>query len=317
MLSAPGLRDMLSIEKANFRYGLTCAICAQILWGLFPIYVYQLKSYSAGTDFVAHRTLWSFVTLIGILGAASFLRNSKKTIPALPDPSEVASHLRIPQSIWMSVLAASLIVVNWLAFVWAVTNGHALDASLGYYLCPLVVILLGVTFLKERLSPVRWLAVLFAAGGVSFMASSVHGIPWIAIAIAVSFGFYGLVKKRTKISALGGLTFETGILLLPALAYLAWRFSTLEANPFNVPVWVYLMVLGTGVATIAPLALYANAVKHVPLSTVGFLQCIGPTIQFIVGLLFIGESLDVTRLIGFGIVWIGVGLFVFAMKTGR
>ena len=299
---------MNSQQKNNFRLGLGCAIGAQVLWGLFPIYVYLVRSVESN-EFVAHRTIWSFVTLIGIFLLARVISH-----PALPDPNELSEKWKDRKSVWLSGLAAFLISINWIAFVWAVTHNQALDASLGYYICPQVVVLLGVIFMGERLGKLKWIAVAIAAIGVSYMAvKTATGMPWLSIAIAISFGFYALVKKRTSSSALGGLTYETGFLLLPAIIYLGWRIATTTSNPLDAPWWVIAMLLGSGAATIAPLALYATAVKHIRLSTVGFFQCVGPTIQFIVGIFFIGESLNYDRLIGFGIVWVGVILFLIAL----
>ena len=296
-------------HKTNFRLGLVCAIGAQVLWGCFPIYVYLVRSVESN-EFVAHRTIWSFLTLIGVFAMIRFVSH-----PALPKPNELTEKWSDKKSVWLSGLAALLISINWIAFVWAVTHDYPLDASLGYYICPLVVVLLGVIFLGERLSTLKWVAIGVAAMGVTYMATQTEkGMPWVSIAIAFSFGFYALVKKQTKSSALCGLTYETGFLFIPAIAYLIWKLYSTQANPFDIPLWVGLMLLGSGVATIAPLALYAVAVKHVPLSTIGFFQCIGPTLQFFVGIFFIGKSLDYSRLAGFAIVWVGVAIFLIAMR---
>jgi len=300
---------MTTPQSSKFKFGLACAFAAQVLWGCFPIYVYLVRSVESN-DFVAHRTIWSFVNLCGIFVLARFVSH-----PILPDPTELREQLASPKSVAMSALAAVLIAINWIAFVWAVTHNHALDASLGYYICPQVVVLLGVVFLGERLSNLKWIAVGIAAIGVTYMAiKTASGMPWVSIAIALSFGFYALVKKKTKSSALGGLTFETGFLFLPAVGYLCWRFYNSPGDSLDIPWWVILMLLGSGIATIAPLALYATAVKHIPLSTVGFFQCVGPTLQFFVGIFFIGESLDYSRLVGFAIVWVGVIIFLFALR---
>jgi len=291
---------------------MLCAISAQMLWGCFPIYIYMVKSIDP-IDFVAHRATWSFLFLISVFSLSSWFGRSSKH-PSLPDSNELFENLRRPASLRMSALAAVLIAINWLCFVWAVTNDHAIDASLGYYICPQVVVLMGVIFLQEKLNLFKWLGVAFAACGVAYMARSTSGIPWVAIVIAFSFGFYGLVKKQTKLSALGGLTFETGFLLLPAIVYLGWRWATSTESPFDISWWVGLMLLASGLVTIAPLALYTTAVKKIPLSTVGLLQFIGPTIQFVIGIFLIGESLDYTRLIGFSIVWAGVVIFLYGLR---
>lgn len=288
----------------NARLGLVCAIIAQVLWGCFPVYVNALKTI-APFDFVAHRAVWSFLLLVNLV----FLSNWYPTL-GLPKREEIRSGLSSRTTLIAYATAAVLIASNWIAFVWSVMNGHAIDASLGYYICPLIVVLLGVIFLRERLSILRWFAVAFAAVGVGYTTFAEGTLLWVSLAIAGSFGFYGLIKKRAPLSALAGLTFETGVLFLPALAYLLWRVYASDLHFGDYPVWVYLLILGSGAATILPLAFYATAVKHLPLSTVGFLQYIGPTIQFFIGVFLFNESMDYVRLTGFVYVWIGVGIFV-------
>ncbi|MFT5302899.1 MAG: chloramphenicol-sensitive protein RarD [Mariniblastus sp.] len=305
---------MKSNANSKFRNGLICAILAQVLWGCFPLYVSLIKQIDQvdSEDFVAHRSIWSFGFLISV-----FLVSRYFSHPLLPQMSELSSSIRSPKVLGLSLLASILIAINWLAFVWAVANNQILNASLGYYICPLVVVLLGVLFLHEQLSVLKWIAVGLATIGVSYMSFSAKGVPAVALIIAVSFGLYGLVKNQTRVSALGGLTLETAILLIPAIAYLVYRIATSESNLLAMPPWAYLVLLGSGPATIAPLALYAAAVKHVPLSTVGFFQCIGPTLQFFMGYFVLPEPLDLSRLVGFSIVWIGVGVFLVAMHQDR
>lgn len=288
----------------NARLGLICAMTAQVLWGCFPIYVNALRLI-APFDFVAHRAAWSFVLLVNLVLISNWYPQL-----GLPRKQEIGSGLSSRKTILIYALAAVLIASNWVAFVWSVMNGHAIDASLGYYICPLIVVLLGVVFLKEKLSKLRWIAVAFAAVGVGYTTFSEGTLLWVSLAIAGSFGFYGLIKKRAPLSALGGLTFETGVLFLPAVVYLIWRASTSSVALGEYPYWVYILIIGSGAATILPLAFYATAVKHLPLSTVGFLQYIGPTIQFFVGVFWLNESMDYARLTGFFFVWIGVVIFV-------
>jgi len=211
-------------------------------------------------------------------------------------------------------MATILIAINWLTFVWAVNNDHALDASLGYYICPQLVVLLGVVFLRERLTPLQWTAVALATFGVSIMTWSAQSQIWIALGVAFAFGFYALLKKKIQLSAVEGLTLETGFMLLPAVALLVFRFAISGATiiPSSIP--LALALLCCGVLTVAPLLLYATALKHIKLSTVGLLQFIGPTIQFFLGVFAFGEPVDGTRLIGFVFVWIGVSVYLFALQ---
>lgn len=300
----------MDVTKQNPRFGLICAVLAQVLWGCFPIYVFLLRSI-APNDFVAHRAIWSFFLLASLVWISKWVHHA-----ALPTRQEVTTAIYERSTLRLHAIAAFLILINWIAFVWAVMNDHAIDASMGYYICPLVVVLLGVVFLHERLNPLKWLAVVFAAFGVGYTAYSKDTAIWIPLAIACSFGLYGLVKKRARLSALAGLTLETGFLLVPALMFLGWQFWASGGVPVIRPWWVYVLLFGSGLTTIAPLAFYAAAVKHLPLSTVGFLQYIGPTIQFFAGVFVLGESLDLTRLVGFSFVWMGVVIFLVAMSRG-
>ncbi|MDA7902130.1 EamA family transporter RarD [Mariniblastus sp.] len=293
----------------NARLGLVCAVVAQVLWGCFPIYVNALRVI-APFDFVAHRAAWSFLLLVNLV----LISNWYPQI-GLPKNQEIRLGLSSRKTILIYAIAAVLIATNWVAFVWSVMNDHAIDASLGYYICPLIVVLLGVVFLKEKLSKLRWIAVAFATVGVGYTTFAEGTLLWVSMAIAGSFGFYGLIKKRAPLSALGGLTFETGVLFLPAVAYLVWRAYASGVALGDYPIWVYILIVGSGAATILPLAFYATAVKHLPLSTVGFLQYIGPTIQFFVGVFWLNESMDYVRLTGFVFVWIGVVIFVIPMKN--
>lgn len=292
----------------NARRGLVCAVVAQVLWGCFPIYVNALRTI-APFDFVAHRAAWSFLLLGNLVLISKWSPNI-----GLPEREEIRLGLSSRNTIMLYAAAAILIASNWIAFVWSVMNDHAIDASLGYYICPLIVVLLGVVFLRERLSRLRWIAVAFATVGVGYTTFAEGTLLWVSLAIAGSFGFYGLIKKRAPLSALAGLTFETGVLFLPAVAYLGWRVCTSDVNLGEYPFWVYILIVGSGAATILPLAFYATAVKHLPLSTVGFLQYIGPTIQFFIGVFFLNEAMDHVRLTGFVFVWIGVVIFMVPPK---
>lgn len=307
----------------NIRLGYASAIAAQVFWGLFPIYVDLLKGYDA-VAFVAHRIIWSFVLLISLFALARFVRS-----PHLPSFSEIRSGLSSRKTLLICLVASLLILTNWIGFIWAVLHDHKLDASLGYYICPQVVVLLGVIFLGERLRGLQWVGFALTAIGVIYMVRSSASMPSISLAIAFSFGFYALLKKRVQLSALTGLTFETGFLLVPAIFFLAYQCGYLESmgigsasaegeihpSVFTQDWRLNLLLLGSGVATIIPLALYATALKHIPLSTVGLLQFIGPTIQFLLGAFLFHEAFDRSRLIGFLIVWAGVGIYLLALRS--
>ncbi len=299
---------MPSNESGNYRWGVFCAIAAQVLWGFFPVYFHFLKTVDA-IELVAHRSIWSFCWLI-LLGAAGHIIAARHQSAS---GIEIRSVLKQPKLIGKLALAAGLIAINWLTFVWAVNNDHKIDASLGYYICPQIIVLLSVCFLRERLNAMQWGAFALATIGVIWIAQSSDSVPWVGLAVAFSFGFYGLIKKTVTVSSFVGLTFETGFLLTPGIVLLLYRGWPLGGTVTGQPWWFNLLLVGTGAATIAPLAFYATAVKHVPLSTVGLLQFIGPTIQFAVGTLIFHEPFDSSRLTGFAFVWVGVGLFMLAI----
>jgi len=305
------------------RLGFACAIAAQVLWGLFPIYVDLLRGYDA-IAFVSHRIIWSFILLIGIYGLGRLLRSS--WLPSLSEIREGFSHWT---TLLVCLIASLLILANWTGFIWAVLHDHKIDASLGYYICPQVVVLLGVIFLGERLKRLQWIGFSLTAFGVFYMVRSSASLPMLSLLVAFSFGIYGLLKKRVQLTALSGLTLETGFLFVPGICFLAYHcgylqiaglgagISESEAVPaiFTQDWRLNLLLIGSGVATVVPLALYATALKHIPLSTVGLLQFIGPSIQFFIGAVLFHEPLDRSRLIGFVIVWAGVVIYLVSLRT--
>ncbi len=277
------------------RKGILLALSAYIMWGLFPLYWKPLETISA-LQLVGHRIGWSFILLFIVILVTGQWRLFR----------EAASSMRI---IRIYLVAAVLICVNWFTFVWAVTHGFVLESSLGYYINPLFSVLLGVTVFHERLRPVQWVPIALAAMGVLYLTYSYGAVPWIALTLAFSFGTYGMVKKIAPLNSLYGLTLETGLLFLPALAYLigcelAGQGAFLHSGPL-----MDWMMVGAGLITTVPLLLFAAAAPRVPLSTIGILQYINPTMQFLVGVLLYKEPFTHDRMIGFGLVWLGLILF--------
>jgi chloramphenicol-sensitive protein RarD len=302
-----------SIENTELKPGLgiACAIAAQMIWGCYPLYVRIFKSIIEPLDFVAHRAIWSFSILILWMVFAAFLSSKNSA-------ASVGKRLFGDRSVLRTAIFATvMLAINWLMFIWAVNNDHALDASLGYYICPQVIVLLGVIFLRERLNLVQQFAFVLASIGVGVMTFSNASKPWIGVVLAVAFGIYALIKKKTKLSSTEGLTLETGIMLLPAIGYLFWRSQYAGAAVFAETVELNLLLVLSGLLTVAPLVLLAIAVKHIPLSTAGLLQFIGPTIQFFLGVFVFGEPFDQSRSIGFVFVWLGVGLFLYGMRSRK
>lgn len=286
---------------------MAAAIAAQFLWGVFPAFIKLFQGVVDPQDFVAHRAIWSFVVLIIWTGFAYRLQS--------PDQQSLKSRMFGNRAtIFKALLATIFIVTNWAVFVWAVSNDHSLDASLGYYICPLLMVLLGVLILGEKLGRSKWIAIGLAAFGVTIMTGSTESRVWIGLMVAVAFAGYAFVKKKTQLSASEGLTMETGFMLVPAIFFLAWRstFEGVVALPNSLTLGVQLFL--SGPMTVAPLFLYAYAVKNVSLSTIGLLQFIGPTIQFLLGVFFFEEPFDSTRLTGFVFVWIGVSLYLVALS---
>jgi chloramphenicol-sensitive protein RarD len=206
-------------------------------------------------------------------------------------------------------IASLLIGGTWLTYVWAVNDGHIVETSLGYFINPLLSILLGLLILREKLRPVQWLPILLAFAGVTYLTVTFGRLPWIALTLAFSFGFYGLVKKLAPLSSLHGLTLETGILFLPALAYMIYVEINGTASFLHTGLVPDLLMIGAGAVTTIPLLMFASAAKRIPLTAIGILQYLAPTIQFLIGVFIYKETFDQTRLIGFGLVWLALIIF--------
>lgn len=291
------------------RVGFYCAVLAHTMWGFFPLYWPFLKPIPP-LALVSHRILWSFALLcvvVPVLMAIGWEVSRQRFI----------SILSSWRALGIYAAAAALLQVNWLAFIWAVNNGNVLQASLGYYVNPLLSVLLGVLVLGERLLKIQWIALAITTVGVCVMTIAGGGMPWASLAMATSFAMYGLMKKWTPLRSLSGLWVEASMLLLPAFFFLFWTNHLTETAgvPYNATRWGLL--LGGGILTVAPLALFAVAAKSIPLSTVGVLQYIGPTLQFIVGVIVMGEPFGIGRMIGFGFVWIGSALYLISLSRSR
>jgi chloramphenicol-sensitive protein RarD len=279
--------------------GIWQAIFAYASWGVLPMYWKLLRGVPA-TQIIAHRAVWSFLTLV------TFIFLLRKW-PALRGAAVTMRYLRV------YFVAALLIGANWLLFIWAVNAGFIIQTSLGYFINPLLSVVLGVVFFHERLRSLQWVCVGLTAAGVVFL-TIVHGaIPWIALMLSATFGFYGLVKKKARLGSLEGLTLETGILLIPALGYILFSGAT-GAGAFlqNSPTTRILMA-GAGIITVIPLLLFASASRRIPLSLLGILQYISPTLQFLIGVFVYKEPFSPIQSIGYGIVWLA--LIVFAVES--
>jgi chloramphenicol-sensitive protein RarD len=275
--------------------GLWYALGAYAAWGLFPIYWKWLQRVDAA-QLIGHRIGWSFILLIIFI---AFSRQFKAF-------RQAASNRRV---FMLYSIAAVLIGVNWLIYVWAVNANFIVETSLGYFINPLLSVLMGVIFLRERLRPFQWVPVALAASGVIYLAVAYGRLPWIALTLAFSFGTYGLVKKLAPLGSLYGLTLETGILFIPAVTYLFYVDRTGAGAFLHSNLTTNLLLIGAGVVTTIPLLMFASAAQRLPLSMIGIMQYIAPTTQFLLGVLVYKEPFDQTHLIGFGIVWIALILF--------
>jgi chloramphenicol-sensitive protein RarD len=274
--------------------GIWYALGAYVFWGLFPIY-WKLLAGVPALQLVGHRIFWSFLLLFIIILVAQQGKKFRSTI-----------NRRV---VLIYAVAAILIAINWLTYVWAVGAGFIIETSLGYFINPLLSVLLGVIFLRERLRPLQWLPIGLATMGVLYLTFAYGALPWVALTLAISFGFYGLVKKKAPLNALHGLTLETGLLFLPALSFLLYSEFSGTGAFLHSTVPIDLMLFGAGLVTVIPLLLFASAAQRIPLTTIGVLQYINPTMQFLLGVLIYKEPFDHHRLIGFGVVWAALILF--------
>lgn len=266
-----------------------------MIWGLLPIFWKSLQVLSP-FYILGARILFSCIFCLVLLQLAKAWPNLKKTL-----------HHR--QAVALTALGALLISLNWGIYIWAVNNGHILDTSMGYYLNPLLVILISTVFFHEKMNALEWLSVGIASVGVCLMVIRYGEIPWIALLLASTFALYGAVKKFVKLGALISLSIETGVATLPALGYLLWMEQT-TAVPHSG--WLFFLMCCSGVVTAVPLLLYGYAVKTIPFATVGFFQFIAPTISMLLGLFLYGEQLHPGDLMTFGFIWVALAFYILA-----
>ncbi len=275
--------------------GVWLGIGAYSAWGLFPIYWKWLHQVSA-VQLLAHRIVWSFLLLALVLLVVRQWRAFRTE----------AFHWR---TIGIYFASGVLLSINWGTYVWAVNAGYIVETSLGYFINPLLSVLLGVIILHERLRRGQWIAVGLAGAGVLYLTLIYGSPPWIALTLAFSFGLYGLVKKLAPLGALHGLTLETGLLFGPMLFYLIFAEVRGEGLFLHTDGVSTLLMIGTGIVTVVPLLMFAAAVRLIPLSLAGILQYIAPTLQFLIGVLIFKEPFTPTQLIGFGLVWLALLVF--------
>ena len=277
-------------------HGYLFAAAAFIMWGLLPVYWKQLQAVPA-MQLVAHRVVWSSLTLLPLIWWSGQGR-------------EIVAAARQPRVLLRQALAAVLVSANWLGFVWAMTHDRMIESSLGYFLNPILSVLLGVAVLGERLRPAQWLSVAVAAAGVAWLAARSHHPPWIALYLAGTFCLYGLAKKTTTLGAVSSLTIETLLLLLPAAGVLAAEEWAGRGQFGRLGTPTDLLIAASGAVTAVPLLCFAAAARRIPLSAIGLLQYLGPSLQFLLGLFVYREPFDRGTGVGFVIVRIALAIFL-------
>ncbi len=276
--------------------GLPPALAAYVIWGFLPLYLLLVRAVPA-FEFVAWRIIWTLPICLVIVA----LRRQRRDVRAAFADRRALG--------WLAVSSA-LIAVNWLVYVWAIQNGEIYAASLGYYINPLINVLLGTLLLGERLTRPQWAAVAIAAVGVALLAQGALTTLWISLTLALSFGSYGLVRKQVPVGSLPGLTIESAILLIPSMALAGWYAATQGSAFFVSPVLSAAIVLG-GFVTAIPLLLFAIAARRMPYSRLGFFQFLAPSIVFVLGLTVFEQSLAPIQAASFACIWVAAGIFVW------
>lgn len=294
-MSTPAAAPAAAAPAASFNRGHAAAIGAFTIWGLLPLYLKPMNSVPA-LQIMSHRLLWCCLFVLAWLGFRGQLGNVRAALADGP------TRLRL-------FITALLISINWIVYVWGVNSGHVLETSLGYFINPLVNVLLGVLILKERLNRPQWLAVAFAFAGVVWLTLQTGKLPWIALSLAISFGLYGLIRKMVKVDAIAGLGAETLLIAPFAAFYLGWLEIRGGGAFGNTTVLIDVMLFAGGLVTAIPLALFSYGARLIPYSTIGLIQYIGPTMQLLLGIFLYHEPFTETRAIGFALIWMALVIY--------
>ncbi|MEZ9765664.1 EamA family transporter RarD [Vibrio splendidus] len=288
---------MTQEEQQRTRQGVLLAVGAYTMWGIAPIYFKSLSDVSP-LEILSHRVVWSFFLLAFLLHIGHNWRKVRDTLTSKPK--------------MLYLVATSILVgANWLIFIWAVNSNHMLDASLGYYINPLINVLLGMLFLGERLRKLQWFAVALAAIGVLIQLIAFGSVPIVAIALAFSFGFYGLLRKKVSLEAQTGLFIETLVMLPLAATYLLFIADSPTSDFSMNPMQLNLLLVAAGVITTIPLLCFTGAATRLKLSTLGFFQYIGPSLMFLLAVLIYGEAFTSDKAITFAFIWGALVIFSF------
>ncbi|MFO7867110.1 MAG: EamA family transporter RarD [Candidatus Aminicenantes bacterium] len=278
--------------------GIWFAVAAYLTWGFLPLY-WKLLSRVPAQQILAHRIIWSLVILSFLLSYQGRWLEFRRVF--------IVRRSRI------TFLATSVIIaMNWFIYIWAVNSGHVVDTSLGYFINPLVSVMLGVFILKERLNFWQWVSVGLAGAGVAYMTLHYGKFPWISLSLALTFGFYGLIRKTARVESLAGLAAEMSFLSPLMIAFLTVLFFKGQNAVGSSPVYIHFLLLGAGVVTALPLLWFNLGVRRIPLSTIGFLQYISPSIQLVLGVFAFGEAFTGDHAVTFGLIW--AALLIYSLS---
>lgn len=287
------------MKRSEYQVGVISAAWSYLIWGLLPIY-WKLVDVVSSEEILANRVVWSFVFMIVLLALTKKISRLKDTL----------------QQLWTNkmqlialILASLLISCNWFVYIWAVNSDHMIEASLGYYINPLVSVLLGLIILKEKLNIPQIVSLVLATIGVLVLTLNYGSFPWISITLAVSFGLYGLAKKMIKLDSAIGLTLETMIVTPLGVIYMIYLFVQGNSSFFAISPTIDLLLIGAGAATATPLLFFAIGAQKIPLSTLGFLQYIAPTISLILGVFVYGEHFSKSHLLAFVFIWSALTIY--------
>ncbi|MFG1488042.1 EamA family transporter RarD [Oceanospirillum sp. HFRX-1_2] len=282
-------------EDKDLRQGIYFALAAYTIWGIAPVY-FKAVGHVPAFEVLVHRIIWSVLFLLLFIGFTGRL-------------GKVVAVFKQPRLLGGLVITALIISLNWLVFIWAVAEGRILETSLGYFINPLISVFLGMIFLSERLRPMQWLALSFAAMGVLYQLIEFGSLPWVGLVLAFSFGFYGLLRKQLVVEAVPGLFIETLIVLPVGLISLFWMQSQGLLVFGHQSLQTDLLLVAAGLVTTFPLLFFAGAARRLPLSMIGFVQYLAPSITFVLAVFVYHEPMDASKLITFAMIWFGLLLF--------
>jgi chloramphenicol-sensitive protein RarD len=277
----------------KFNKGLLFGVSAYIIWGLLPLY-WKLVEEAGAYEILAHRGIWSLLICLSLLALRKQLKSAYEMV-------------RSSRTFSLLFLASGLLTINWGVYIWSVTVNRVVEAALGYYITPLINVTFGVLLLREKLRPAQWIAVALAAAGVVILTLGYGSLPWIALVLAISWGSYSLIKKSLNLGALETLSLETLFAFLPNLVFLLIIQGNGSAE-FGSTWRISLLLFGAGAATVIPLLLFNGSTTRLPLSTVGLLQYITPTIMFFIGIYINNEDISTTKVIGFAFIWLALAV---------